>query len=377
MRVLLTIHHELDRHAGAAGVTVQLAEALRAAGHDADVFSWSDLPARLGAREREALFPAFVTRQIRTTDADVVDASTADAWPWLVARELAGARRRGPLVVTRTHGLEHTFRDARTAQARAAGEAIPPLERLYHGFWRLRETELTLRLADAALFLNAADRDRAIASLGVPEARAHRIANGLPDALVGLPEPRPRAAGAPLRVAQVGGWDVRKGSHVTVAAFDRLLRARADLTLTLLGVGDRAVDAREAFAPEVRERVTVVARFEREALPEHLAGHDVLVQPSLAEGFSLSLVEAMACGLAPVASAVGSAPDLLGAGDAGVLVPAGDAAALVAAIERLAADRPRLDALRAGAHRRAQDLGWTRIAQDTVALYRRAAAARS
>jgi glycosyltransferase involved in cell wall biosynthesis len=380
VRVLFTIHHELNPDSGAPGVTAQLAQALREAGHDAEVFSWSDLPARLGPHAREALFPAFVAARIRRAAAegvDVIDASTADAALWLASRR---RRRRGPAIATRTHGLEHTFRDAREAAARAAGERIALPERAYHGFWRLRETELTLRRSDAALFLNAADRRRAVDELGVQPARAHVVANGIPDAFAALPAPQPRAAGEPLRVVQLGAWDPRKGVATTAAALGPVLAAGDDVVLTLLGTGDAAgpEDILAAFPHAARQRIRVKQQFTRDDLPGLLAGQHVLVQPSLAEGFSLALVEAMACGLAPVASAVGAAPELLGdAAERGLVVAPGDAPALRAAIERLRGNAGLLERLRGAAQARARELTWLRVARDTAGLYAEIVRARS
>ena len=279
-------------------------------------------------------------------------------------------------MLTRTHGLEHTFRDAREAQAAADGEAIPWLERAYHGWWRLRETEATLRLGDAALFLNGADRARAVEALGVDAARAHVVANGIPDAFAGLPAPVAREDGQPLRLVQIGSWDPRKGVGDTAAALGQLLATRDDARLALLGTGVRATAVRAAFPPAAQGRLDVVERYERAALPGLLAAHDVLLQPSLAEGFSLALVEGMACGLAPVATAVGAAPDLLEDGRTGLLIAPGDPAALRGGLERLLADRALVTDLRRAAHALAQGFTWSRVARDTAQLYRAAAAAR-
>jgi glycosyltransferase involved in cell wall biosynthesis len=370
MRVLLTIHHHLDPNSGAPGVTWQLARALRAAGHEAETFSWDDLPDRLGARAREALFPEFVARRIARAArerVDVVDAASCDAWLWGLLRP----RGRGPTLVTRSHGLERTFWDARRAQARADGEAIPLLERLYHGGVRLRESQISLRRADAALFLNRADRDRAVRELGVAHERAHVVANGVDAAFLGLPVRR-SASDGPLRLAQVGSWAARKGAAVVAAALARPL-ADGTVRLALVGTAMPREEVLAAFPAAARERVDVVPRYERSELPALLAEHEVLLLPSFAEGFSLALLEGMACGLAPVATTVGSAPDVLTDGVDALLVAPGDAGALTAAVERLARDRELLARLREAAHRTAQGFSWERVVTDTVALYARAA----
>ena len=379
VRILLTIHHALDANTGAPGVTVQLAAALEALGHEAQVYSWSDLPATLGARTAEASFPAWASARIRRAareGVDVVDASTCDAWPWLLARRALRADRRGPAIVTRTHGLEHTFREARTAAARQHGVRIGPLERGYHGFWRLREAELTLRLADAALFLNAADRDRAVRELAVPSARAHIVANGIPDDFATLPPPV-RRDGAPLRLVQLGNWDPQKGIAATAEAVGGLLAAQPGAELLVLGSGSADPGGiRAAFPDAVRERVEVRPAFDRAALPELMRGYDILVQPSLSEGFSLALLEGMACGLAPVAARVGAAADVIADGGSGLLVEPGDAPSLRRALDRLAADRELLERLRHAAQAAARDFAWSRVAADTAALYERVAAER-
>jgi glycosyltransferase involved in cell wall biosynthesis len=65
---------------------------------------------------------------------------------------------------------------------------------------------------------------------------------------------------------------------------------------------------------------------------------DIFVLPSLSEALSNSLMEAMACGVAAVASRVGGSPELIREGETGLLFPAGDADALALQIRRLVSD---------------------------------------
>ena len=369
VRILLTIHHPLDPDAGAPGATLDLGRALRELGHDVEFASHDDMPARLGPRARELLFPEWLAARLRsiqqTRPVDVVDASTGDTWAWSrIAPRLSSPR---PLVAVRSHGLEHVFWDQAEREAREGGEPLTRLTRIYHGRVRLREVAAALRSADVALFLNAGDRRHAVERLGVAADRAQVVANGLPPSLIGLPFD-PLAPDAPVRIAQVGTYAERKGIRFGAPALNALLRRHPDLSVTFVGAGRDPGAVHEDFDAEVRDRVEVIPRYARAHLPDLLRGHHIKLFPSLAEGFSVALIEAMACGLAPVASARVASP-LVEDGRNGLLVPQRDPRALEDAVDRLLADRALLDRLRAAAHESAQDYGWDRIARETAAIY--------
>jgi glycosyltransferase involved in cell wall biosynthesis len=72
-------------------------------------------------------------------------------------------------------------------------------------------------------------------------------------------------------------------------------------------------------------------------VPALLSRASLFVLPSLSEGISLTILEAMACGLPVVATNVGGNPEVIEADRTGLLVPAGDPAALAQGILRLVA----------------------------------------
>src|SRR5262249_61597706 len=88
-------------------------------------------------------------------------------------------------------------------------------------------------------------------------------------------------------------------------------------------------------------------------VPGFLAGLDVAVLCSHAEGMSNALLEYMAAGRAIVATDVGAAPELIEDGVHGLLIPPGDAARLADAIARLLGDRDLAQRLGAAARRAA------------------------
>jgi glycosyltransferase involved in cell wall biosynthesis len=360
VRILLTIHHHLDPGAGAPAVTLALRDAYRDAGHHAEILSFDDMPASTPARARELLFPEFVAARLARAGRglDVVDASTGDAWLWARLRRALGRRS---LLVCRLHGLEHVFWEQERLQS-------PPLTtRLYHGGLRLREVAAALRGSDACFFLNAGERHRAVADLGVDPDRAFVVRNGIPAALVGLPAPAP--PDGPPRIAHIGSWAPRKGIRYLAPAVSRLLDRHPGSAITYLGTRVPAERVLADHAPAVHERITVVESYERADLPALLAGHHVVVSASLAEGFSLALPEAMACGLAPVATALDGTRELVEDGRNGVLVPPADAAALEQALTGVLTDGARLQRLREAAHASAQELGWPAVAADQLRRY--------
>lgn len=117
--------------------------------------------------------------------------------------------------------------------------------------------------------------------------------------------------------------------------------------------------ALEARAAElgVAERVRFLGR--REDVPQLLAASDVFALPSLYEGSSLAVLEAMAAGTAVVSSAIGGTEELIEDGRSGLLVPPGDAPALAAALRRVLGD-PQLRADLAARARERVEAGLTR-----------------
>jgi glycosyltransferase involved in cell wall biosynthesis len=71
-----------------------------------------------------------------------------------------------------------------------------------------------------------------------------------------------------------------------------------------------------------------IGQISNDKVPEYMGASDVLVLPSLSEGFSLVVLEAMASGLTIVASKVGGLPELIEDGKNGFLVAPKDAKAL-------------------------------------------------
>ena len=177
-------------------------------------------------------------------------------------------------------------------------------------------------------------------------------------------------------VVFVGTLEPRKNVHELVAAFDGVASGHPALSLVLAGRrgwGTTALDAALDASPH-RDRVHVLGFVDDASVPSLLRRAAVVAYPSLAEGFGLPALEALACG-APLVTTTGSAIEEL-VGDAAVLVPPGDVTALTEALRSVLDDPSGATALRAAGPARAARYTWDATIDAHIALYREAASRR-
>jgi len=141
----------------------------------------------------------------------------------------------------------------------------------------------------------------------------------------------------PLILGWVGRMQPVKDPLILVDVLHRLVQEdparRGWLRLVLIGEGP----LREPAMARLRELGMEDLAWlpgSRDDIPELMAAMDIFLLPSLGEGISNTILEALACGLPVIASNVGGNPELVQDGQTGALVPVGDAAALQAAVRR-------------------------------------------
>lgn len=119
----------------------------------------------------------------------------------------------------------------------------------------------------------------------------------------------------------------------------------------------------------VGNRVEFRSQVSRTDLPALFRSADVAVCAPWYEPFGIVPVEAMACGVPVVASAVGGMLDTVVDGRTGVLVPPRDPSAIARALRELLADEPGRRRMARAAAARGRQYDWTRIAWRTRAAY--------
>jgi glycosyltransferase involved in cell wall biosynthesis len=232
------------------------------------------------------------------------------------------------------------------------------------------------RRADAVL-ATCSDEVFELARLGVPREKMSIVPCG-----VNLDEFGPLGPvaerGARYRLLAVGRLVPRKGFDVTIRALQGLpnteLVIAGGAPADKLAADPEAVRLRgvaEQFG--VAQRVRLLGEVGRADMPALLRSADLVVCTPRYEPFGIVPLEAMACGVPVVATAVGGLTDTVVDGVTGVHVPPEHPRALRGVIRALLADECRRNAMStAGQDRARSRYSWERVAAETIRAYDRA-----
>ena len=177
----------------------------------------------------------------------------------------------------------------------------------------------------------------------------HVVPFGSPAA---LSAPPPTPTSGPLRVLYVGSLGQRKGLSYLLEALDALGN---QVRLTLIG---RPTSLHCAPLNAALERHTWISTLPNAEILEQMRRHDVLVLPSLFEGFALVISEALSQGLPVIATPNSGATECIRDGVEGFLVPIRSSQAIAVRLDQLAANRDQLAVMRQACFERARQLTW-------------------
>lgn len=199
--------------------------------------------------------------------------------------------------------------------------------------------------------------------VGVPARRITRIINGVDTrrfspALQRLPPPgMPHGDPGLWVIGTVGRMQTVKAqpllARAFVAALQREPALRVRLRLAMVGDGPLRAEC-EAVLREAGVHDLAWLPGARDDVPDVMRGLNCFVLPSLAEGISNTILEAMSCGLPVIATDVGGNAELVDHGRSGEIVAAGDPSALADAIVRMACEPGRAAAMGSEGRARAQ-----------------------
>jgi glycosyltransferase involved in cell wall biosynthesis len=347
----------LRRELGSVGVSVDVAAP--------DPFPPWERPSRALAAAGLDLRAFFASYPFRAPlgGADLIHLTTQTLGTLLVWR-----RPRAPAVVTVLDIIPYLIRDR--PDLRPFGH---PLDAMFY-----RLALAGLRRADALIAISEYTRRTLIDTLHVPPERVHTVPLAVDHEVF-----KPVAVGADFDrryglpgegqvVLYVGSDDPRKDLRSLLRAF-ALARARRPGAALVLAGPRQFPGARESLVALAAELgIADQVRF-LGAVPDHdlarlYCRSDVLVLPSLYEGFGLPPLEAMACGTPVICASTSSLPEVVG--DAGRLVPPSRPDELADGIVDLLSDQAKRAELSDRGRARAAAFTWRRVAAATHAVYR-------
>jgi glycosyltransferase involved in cell wall biosynthesis len=266
------------------------------------------------------------------------------------------------LVRTADIGIVHTHMPLPAVAARLAlGGDGPAIVHTEHNVWG-RYRPLT-RWANRATF----GRNRAVIAVSAGVAGSIRsprhvdvVLHGV-DATATRRDPGARRRGReslgladddPV-IGTVGNLTRKKDHETLLRAVALVAENVPEMRLVLVGSGPLDADVRRLVAA-LGLADAVVLTGSRDDVPELLPAFDVFALSSRFEGLPIALLEAMATGLACVATTVGGIPEVVTDGDDGVLVPPADPDRLAAALVALLRDPGRRAELGCRARARAE-----------------------
>ena len=206
------------------------------------------------------------------------------------------------------------------------------------------------------------------------------------------------------RLLFVGRVSPEKGLHVLLQAFGKIFEQNPQTELRIVGPewvppldfivrfgeDERVADLarfyrgsylshlRQMLSPGVADRVSFLGNLPYPELAALYRAADVVINPSFVESFGMSLVEAMACKAAVVATRVGGVSEVVENGESGILVEAGNASALAQAVLRLLEDPNLRESMGAAGRRRViERFSWERVVESLLSRYQESCLSRN
>ncbi|MBD3392382.1 MAG: glycosyltransferase [Chitinivibrionales bacterium] len=230
---------------------------------------------------------------------------------------------------------------------------------------------MTGRLAHAIVAVSESLRDTWISERGMPPKKLRVIYNSIPDP--GMPRGgrRPGPHGRPPRLVCIANMRPVKGLVHAVDAMPRIAREHPGATLDIFGADTGG------HGDTLRERIRrgqlaecVFLKGPTASAQAVLAAYDMALVPSLSEGFSIVVVEALAAGVPVIASDIAVHREILEDGHYGLIARVGDPSAIADAVNTLCADPDIYAALARGGAERARKYSRERMIAGYADLYR-------
>jgi glycosyltransferase involved in cell wall biosynthesis len=314
----------------------------------------------LGTMRACALHDHIVARRLKKLVGKI---DIIHAWPLGALETLEVARRLGiPTALERCNAHTGFAMEVVQKECDRLGIVLPPDHEHAFDAEKLRKEESEYRLATSVLcpsdFVVKTFLDK-----GYPREQLERHTYGY-DEKVFYPSNEPRDPKRGLTMISVGVCAVRKGLHFALEAW---LRSPASKSGTFLIAGEFLPDYQKKLAPMLAHP-SVKVLGHRNDVPELMRKSDILVLPSIEEGFGLVIAEAMGSGCVPLASE--ACTEICSHMKTGLMHRVGDVEALTQHITMLHEDRALLERLRTASLEAARGVTWTAAGRVLLNAYR-------
>lgn len=315
----------------------------------------------LGTMRALALHDWIVARRIRNLVGEV---DIIHTWPAAAVETLKAAKKAGiPTVVERPNAHTRFAFETVAREFERLGVVLPPEDEYSFKPDLLKKEEEEYRQADYIL----CPSDFVVHTFleqGLPKEKLVRHIYGY-DEKVFFPHHQERDPSAGLNLLFVGVCAVRKGVHFALEAWLNSPACREG-TFRIAG----------GFLPAYADRLSgmlshpsVQVLGHRDDVPELMRQSDILVLPSIEEGFGLVVAEAMGSGCVPLISE--ACTDICKHMVNGLVHPVGDVDTLMKQITSLHENRALLEKLRRGALKTAHEVTWTAAGKTLLNVYKK------
>ena len=319
------------------------------------------LPFRvLGTKQAVALHDRIVARRIERLVGQI---DIIHTWPTGALETLRAAARLGiPTMLERPNAHTGFAMEVVQQECDRLGVALPPDHEHAFDLKKLRREEDEYRIATRLLcpsdFVVKTFLDK-----GYPAEQLSRHIYGF-DEKTYFPDGRRRDPDRGLTMLFVGVCAVRKGVHFALEAW---LKSPACKKGTFLIAGEFLPAYHERLAPMLAHP-SVKVLGHRSDVPELVRQSDILILPSIEEGFGLVITEAMGSGCVPLASE--ACTEICSHMKTGLMHKIGDVAALAQHITMLDEDRSLLERLRAASLALVPQITWAAAGRVLLDAYR-------
>jgi len=175
-----------------------------------------------------------------------------------------------------------------------------------------------------------------------------------------------------FKIICISRLTARKGFNYLIDAVAKIAGKYPDLSLEIVGEGDAKEELeKQAKRANLGSRIEFKGRISHEKTPAAYNRATVFVSPSLNEGMSNTMLEALASGLPIIATDTGGSKELIREGENGFIIKMKDPDDIAEKLEKLIADPELVRSMAKKSREIAETMSWSRVAEEYYGKYKK------